>query len=87
MLVRCSHLDIVGRDDELISANRLPRKHQYALQQRNAARQIAAICQEYCQRFRRLDRDKLGDGKSAIGVQPAKTDWQASSSVPYVLCT
>src|SRR5258708_3967384 len=84
MLARRTPLDRVDRDRELISANGLPRKRQHALQQWNAARQIAAICEECCQRFRRLDRDKLGDGKSASGVQPVKTDWHASGSVPYI---
>ena len=84
MLARRTHLDIVDRDSQLISANSLPRKRQHALQQGNAARQIVAICEECCQRFRRLDRDKLADSKSASGVQPVKTDWHASGSVPYV---
>jgi len=56
---RSTDLDLVDRDGELISADRLPRKRQHALQQGNAARQIEAICEKCCQRSGRLDRDKL----------------------------
>jgi len=82
MLARRTHLDLVNGDGELISANSLPRKRQHALQQWNAARQIAAICEECCQWFRRLDRNKPGDCKSAVGLQLVETDRRASGSVP-----
>jgi hypothetical protein len=84
MGARRTHLDLVDRDSQLISANRLPGERQHALQEGNAARQIAAICEECCQRFRRLDRDKLADSKSAIGVQPVKTDRHTFGGVPNI---
>ena len=42
-----------------------PGKRQDALQQRNAAGQIAAFCEEGCKRFGRQDRDKFGDEEFA----------------------
>ena len=81
-LARLAHLDLVDRDGELISANRLPGKRQHALQHRHAARQIAAICEECRERFGRLDRDKFGDSKSAGRLQPVETDGHAFGSVP-----
>src|ERR1700737_5290031 len=40
VLARRTQFDLVDRDGEMISANRLPRKRQHALQQGDAAGQI-----------------------------------------------
>jgi hypothetical protein len=65
-VVACrTHLDLVHRDGEMVTANRLARKRQHAPQRENVLGQIAAIGEKGCERLRCLDRDQFGDEQSA----------------------
>jgi hypothetical protein len=81
-LQRLAHLDPVHRDRGSQAANPLSRQADDALQQRDAARDIAALGHEGGERFGRYDGDQLGHLDSLGRLDGIEADGCAGRRVP-----
>lgn len=85
-LQRLAHVDPVHRDRAAGAANPLSRQAQDALQQRDAARDIAALDHEGGQRFGRHDGDQLGHVERVGRLYRVEADRRACRGVPDEFC-
>jgi hypothetical protein len=83
ILLTCGpHLPSIDRDDGTDAADPLPLQRENALEQRHAARKIAALGEPRRERLRRIDGDKGGDSQLALRAHPIEPGRDAPGDVP-----